>query len=84
MESFTRVFSTDEKRNGVWKVYQSSILGFVDDVVLQQTPLTLSDERTVKPDDAEAKYARVVGTALLLFNRILGMLVRIQYDPNWP
>lgn len=84
VESFTRVFSTDEKRNGVWKVYQSSILGFVDDVVLQQTPLTLSDERTVKPDDAEAKYARVVGTALLLFNRILGMLVRIQYDPNWP
>ncbi|OJK04706.1 hypothetical protein ASPACDRAFT_109498 [Aspergillus aculeatus ATCC 16872] len=72
LESFTRVFSTDEKRNGVWKVYQSSILDFVDDVILQQTPQTLSDERTVKADDATAKYARVAGTALLLFNRIIG------------
>ncbi|KAL2869352.1 ubiquitin-protein ligase RKR1 [Aspergillus lucknowensis] len=72
IESFTRVFSTEEKRTGVWKVYQSSILDFVDDVVLQQTPHTLSDERTVKPEDAEAKYARVVGTAILLLNRILG------------
>lgn len=72
LESFTRVFSTDEKRSGVWKVYQSAILEFVDDVILQQTALTLSDERTVKPDDAEAKYARVAGTALLLFNRVLG------------
>lgn len=72
LESFTRVFSTEEKRSGVWKIYQSSILDFVDDVILQQTPQTLSDERTVKPDDAEAKYARVVATALLLFNRIIG------------
>ncbi|OJJ50016.1 hypothetical protein ASPZODRAFT_128604 [Penicilliopsis zonata CBS 506.65] len=72
LESFTRVFSTEEKRSSVWKIYQSSILDFVDDVLLQQTALTLSDERTVKPDDAEAKYARVVGTALSLFNRVLG------------
>ncbi|KAL4876265.1 hypothetical protein BJY04DRAFT_143573 [Aspergillus karnatakaensis] len=76
VESFTRVFSTEEKRQGVWKVFQSSILDFVDDVILQQTPQTLSDERTVKPDDAEAKYARVVGTAILLFNRILGNTTR--------
>ncbi|KAI9370806.1 hypothetical protein BJX61DRAFT_513943 [Aspergillus egyptiacus] len=76
VESFTRVFPTDEKRQGVWKVYQSSILDFVDDVILQQTPLTLSDERTVKPEDAEAKYSRVVGTAILLFNRILGNTTR--------
>lgn len=67
-----RVFSSEEKRAGLWKIYQSSILDFVDDVLLQQTAQTLSDERTVKPDDAEAKYARVVGTALLLFNRIIG------------
>ncbi|OOG00697.1 hypothetical protein ASPCADRAFT_37833 [Aspergillus carbonarius ITEM 5010] len=72
LESFTRVFSTDAKRSGVWKVYQSAILDFVDDAILQQTAQTLSDERTVKPDDAEAKYARVAGTALLLFNRVLG------------
>lgn len=73
LDSFTRVFSSEEKRHNVWRIYQSSILDFVDDVVLHQTSLTLSDERTVKRDDAEAKYARVVGTAILLFNRILGM-----------
>ena len=72
LQSFTRVFPTEEKRSHVWKVYQSSILDFVDDVILQQTPLTLSDERSVSPDDAEAKYARVAGAALSLFNRILG------------
>ncbi|KAJ5627779.1 hypothetical protein N7490_010007 [Penicillium lividum] len=71
LESFTTVFSTEEKRNNVWKIYQSSTLDFIDDVLLHQTPLTLSDERTVKRDDAEAKYARVVGAALMLFNRIL-------------
>ncbi|XHG07096.1 hypothetical protein AWENTII_010256 [Aspergillus wentii] len=84
VESFTRVFSTDEKRNSVWKIYQSSVLDFADDVILQQTPLTLSDERTVKPDDAEAKYARVAGTALLLFNRILGTSSHEDLQKNLP
>ncbi|KAJ6191095.1 hypothetical protein N7519_001116 [Penicillium mononematosum] len=54
------------------KIYQTSILDFVDDVILHQTALTLSDERTVKRDDAEGKYARVAGAAILLFNRVLG------------
>jgi hypothetical protein len=72
LESFTKVFSTDQKRNNVWKIYQSSILDFVDDVILRQTPLTLSDERTVKRDDAEGKYSRVAGAAIMLFNRVLG------------
>ncbi|KAJ5294957.1 hypothetical protein N7508_009778 [Penicillium antarcticum] len=72
LESFTKVFSSEEKRNNVWKIYQGSILDFVDDVILHQTALTLSDERTVKRDDAEGKYARVVGAAIMLFNRVLG------------
>lgn len=78
-----QVFTTEEKRNGVWKVYQSSILDFVDDVILQQTPQTLSDERTVKPDDAEAKYARVAGTALLLFNRVIGACASFSKVAHW-
>lgn len=86
-ESFTRVFSTEDKRNNVWRIYRSAILEFVEDVILQQSPQTLSDERTVKPDDAEAKYARVAGTALLLFNRILGLFVpmpnRIGRSLTW-
>ncbi|KAJ5578378.1 uncharacterized protein N7459_007342 [Penicillium hispanicum] len=72
LESFTSIFSTEAKRSNVWKIYQSSTLDFIDDVLLHQTALTLSDERTTKRDDAEAKYSRVVGAALLLFNRILG------------
>ncbi|PWY66441.1 hypothetical protein BO70DRAFT_345831 [Aspergillus heteromorphus CBS 117.55] len=84
VESFTRVFSTEEKRSGVWKVYQSAILDFVDDVILQQTALTLSDERTVKPDDAQAKYARVAGTALLLFNRVIGNSTHDELQKDLP
>jgi hypothetical protein len=73
VESITSVFSTDEKRNNLWKAYQTPILEFVDDVILHQTVRTLSDERVVKADDAEAKFARVSATAILLFNRILSM-----------
>lgn len=73
VESISQVFPTDEKRNGLWKIFQASILEFVDDVILHQTVLTLSDERIVKADDAEAKYARVSATAILLLNRILSM-----------
>ncbi|KAJ9231554.1 hypothetical protein DTO207G8_7361 [Paecilomyces variotii] len=70
-ESFSRVFATEDKRASVWKIYQNAVLLFAEDVILHQNPLTLSDERTTKPDDAEAKYARVLGTALSLLTRIL-------------
>ncbi|KAJ6120848.1 hypothetical protein N7523_005128 [Penicillium sp. IBT 18751x] len=84
LESFTKAFSTEDKRSNVWKVFQSSLLYFVDDVLLHQTVLTLSDERTVKRDDAEAKYARVVGAALMLFNRILGNSADEELQKNLP
>ncbi|EFQ98580.1 hypothetical protein MGYG_01606 [Nannizzia gypsea CBS 118893] len=70
-DSLIKSFPTEEKQQGIWTVYQTSILEFIADATLQQTPLTLSDERTVRPDDAEAKYARVVATALLELNRLL-------------
>lgn len=60
-------------------MYQTSILEFITDAILQQTPLTLSDERTVRPDDANAKHARVVATALQEFSRLLGM--HQQFSP---
>ncbi|KAJ5789209.1 uncharacterized protein N7518_006220 [Penicillium psychrosexuale] len=84
LESFRKVFTTEEKRNNVWKIYQSSILDFVDDVILHQTALTLSDERTVKRDDADGKYARVAGAALLLFNRVLGNSSDEDLQKNLP
>lgn len=72
-ESIVLAFPTEEKRQGIWKIYQSAILEFAVDAILQQTTLTLSDERTVRPDDAEAKYARVVGTAMQEVSRLLGI-----------
>ncbi|KAL1963884.1 hypothetical protein VTN77DRAFT_7690 [Rasamsonia byssochlamydoides] len=82
VESLTRVFATEEKRSSLWKVYQSPILEFVDDVILHQTASTLSDERIVKPDDAEAKFARVSATAILLFNRILSTASPQELDKD--
>lgn len=71
-ESIDAAFATEEKKQGIWKVYQPQILDFVTDALLHQTPLTLSDERSVRPDEADAKYARVVGAGIQLFDRLLG------------
>ncbi|KAN0079467.1 hypothetical protein V8E54_004681 [Elaphomyces granulatus] len=81
-ESIIRVFSTEEKRNNIWKIFQGSILEFVADIIFQQTPQTLSDERTVKPDDAEAKYNRVVATAILLLDRILSTSTKQEIEKD--
>ena len=70
-DSLAQVFATEEKRHTVWRVYRSAILGYVDDAVVQQTAQTLSDERTVSPDDALAKHARVAASAILVLNALL-------------
>ena len=64
-ESFDKVFSTAEKRDGVWKAFQGSILEYCRDAILKETPQTLSDERITSLDDAQAKCSRVIGTAIL-------------------
>ncbi|PGG97584.1 hypothetical protein AJ79_09147 [Helicocarpus griseus UAMH5409] len=81
-ESVVRAFPTEEKRQSLWKVYQSAIFEFVVDAVLQQTPQTLSDERTVRPDEAEAKHARVVATALQVFNQLLAKASTLQLEKD--
>ncbi|OKL63677.1 hypothetical protein UA08_00924 [Talaromyces atroroseus] len=84
VESVSQVFTTEEKRLSLWKVFQTSILEFVDDVILHQTALSLSDERIVKPEDAEAKFARVSATAILLFNRIISTAAPEQISKDLP
>ncbi|KAI5294136.1 hypothetical protein KEM52_004631, partial [Ascosphaera acerosa] len=69
--SLVKVFTTNAKRQGVWKAYQEAILSFVEDAILTQTPMTLSDERSTRSDDMDAKHARVVGTAVYTCNRLL-------------
>lgn len=71
-ESIYTAFATEEKRQGIWKVYQSQIIDFAIDAVLHQTAQTLSDERSVSPDEAESKHARVVAAGIQLFNQLLG------------
>ena len=71
-EAFSSVFTGQDRRRNVWKVYQAHILTYCKNAVFGETVWTLSDERTVSPDDAEAKYARVVGTSLLTLANVLG------------
>lgn len=71
-ESFSRVFPTKDKMRAVWKVYHSPILAYSQEAILRETVQTLSDERTASPDDAEAKYARVVGSSISVITHLLG------------
>ncbi|KAL8999416.1 MAG: hypothetical protein Q9169_001730 [Polycauliona sp. 2 TL-2023] len=63
-ESFIQTFQTDEKVKNVWKIYLGSILDFCSDALFKEKTTTLSDERTVSPDDASAKHARLIAAVL--------------------
>ncbi len=70
--AFRKVFPSEDKQQIVWKVYQQPILEYCRDAVLRESVQTLSDERTASPDEAEAKYARVIGAAILTVASALG------------
>jgi hypothetical protein len=63
-EALRAVFTTQEKIKNVWKVYQSAILEYCTNVVTNETVNSLSDERQVSHDEAEAKFARVIATCI--------------------
>ena len=73
-ESFKRVFSTEEKMENVWRLYQVSILEYARDVVLKETTNTLSDERTTSRDDSSAKYSRVVGASIMMVTNLMEII----------
>lgn len=64
-ESLLKVFKTEARLDGIWKALQAEILGFCRATVVSETVNSLSDERWVGPDDAEAKFARVMATCCL-------------------
>ena len=71
-DSLHRVFPSSEKLQALRKAYQQPLLEFVEDVIETQSTHTLSDERSISPDEALAKYARVVAAAIgLLSNLVL-------------
>lgn len=70
-DALKQTFPTPEKLQGLSKVFHQSILEYCRDAVTNETVQTLSDERTVSTDDAEATYARVIGTSLAVISNLL-------------
>jgi hypothetical protein len=56
---------TREKEEAFWKAVQTRALDFAIEAI-QETPGTLSDERSTTKEDSEAKYHRVIGASLSL------------------
>jgi hypothetical protein len=74
--SIRQVFNTPEKIQNIRKAYQQPILEYCRDAIDKESTTTLSDERTVTPDDAEAKYSRVISACISLLGSLLANLQR--------
>ncbi|KAJ4308229.1 hypothetical protein N0V94_009445 [Neodidymelliopsis sp. IMI 364377] len=72
--SLRQVFTTPEKIQNIRKAYQQPILEYCRDAVDKESPTTLSDERTVSADDAQAKYSRVISACIALLASLLANL----------
>ncbi|ORY15960.1 RING zinc finger protein-like protein [Clohesyomyces aquaticus] len=72
--SLRLVFNSAEKIQGIRRAYQQPILEYCRDAVDKETALTLSDERITSPDDAEAKYSRVISACISLVGSLLANL----------
>lgn len=65
-ESIATSFPTEDKRKALVKVYKDALIQYAEDAILTQTPQSLSDERSTTPEDAQAKFVRAAGTAMLM------------------
>lgn len=74
-ESFNGVFPTNEKTQGVWRMYHTAILEHLLDLVTKENENTLSDERTTSPEDAIMKYARTVGCGVVIVTKLLSTIL---------
>ncbi|KAF2023630.1 RING zinc finger protein-like protein [Setomelanomma holmii] len=74
--SLKQVFNTPEKIQNIRKAYQQPILEYCRDAIDKESAATLSDERTVSSDDAEAKYSRVISACISLLGSLLANLQR--------
>ena len=70
-DALKQTFSTPEKLQNVSKLFQKDIVGYCRDVVQNETVQSLSDERSVSKDDAEATYARVIASSLAVVSRLI-------------
>ena len=67
---------TDDKVAMFWKRCQAQILAYSQEAI-NETPETLSDERTMSADDVQAKYFRVIGSSISL---VLNLLAKLSRD----
>lgn len=73
-DSLGLVFNTPEKIQGVRRTFHQSIVEYCKDATLNETVQTLSDERTISADDAQATFARVIATSIALVTSMLNNL----------
>lgn len=73
-EGISTFLNTEDKLTLFWKKCQAQILQYATDAITE-TPDTLSDERSTKPEDAEAKYYRVIAAS---FSLVLGLLEKLS------
>jgi hypothetical protein len=70
-DALLRIFKTEEKLNQIWEAYQSAILEFCRDTITNESVYSLSDERYTPPDDAKAKFDRVLASCALCVARLI-------------
>lgn len=70
-DALKKTFNTPEKLQNVAKAFQQPILEYCRDAVLNESVQTLSDERAISADDAEATYSRVIATSVAVIANLL-------------
>lgn len=70
-DSLKQVFNSPEKLQNVGKAFQQPILEYCRDAVRDESVQSLSDERAISADDAEATYSRVVSTSIAVISNLL-------------
>lgn len=83
LEALTGVFPSPEKVAGLRKTFHEPVLEYCRDAVLHETVQTLSDERTVSKDDAQATFARVVATSLAVISSLLSTLAEEEVSKQY-
>jgi hypothetical protein len=75
-DGITSFLDTDDKVRLFWKRCQAQILDHAQEAI-NETPQTLSDERSITADEVQAKYFRVAGSSISL---VLNLLSKLDKD----
>ncbi|KAL1310934.1 hypothetical protein AAFC00_001157 [Neodothiora populina] len=70
-DALKQVFNSSEKLQGVSKAFQPQILDYCRDAILNESVQSLSDERVVSAEDAQATYSRVIATSVAVITNLL-------------